>query len=71
MPVAYVGFHLKPVGFFDGNPALDMPRSTPACHTGNGHGHEHGDGDGHGHGAAGQAAARHDAGHDGSGQATQ
>ena len=37
MPVSYVGFMLKPVGFFDGNPALDMPRSTPACHTGDGH----------------------------------
>jgi primary-amine oxidase len=24
-PVAYVGFHLKPLGFFDGNPALDLP----------------------------------------------
>ncbi|MBA3411358.1 MAG: tyramine oxidase, partial [Geodermatophilaceae bacterium] len=33
MPVAYAGFHLKPVGFFDGNPALDMPPSTAA------HGH--------------------------------
>lgn len=32
MPVSRVGFHLKPVGFFDGNPALDLPRSTPACH---------------------------------------
>jgi len=29
MPVTRVGFHLKPVGFFDGNPALDLPRSTP------------------------------------------
>lgn len=29
MPVAHAGFHLKPVGFFDGNPALDMPRSAP------------------------------------------
>ena len=28
---------LKPVGFFDGNPALDMPRSPAACHTGDGH----------------------------------
>jgi primary-amine oxidase len=27
MPVSYVGFHLKPVGFFDGNPALDLPRA--------------------------------------------
>jgi primary-amine oxidase len=42
MPVSYAGFSLKPVGFFDGNPALDMPRSTPACHTGNGHGNGHG-----------------------------
>jgi primary-amine oxidase len=25
MPVETVGFHLKPVGFFDGNPALDVP----------------------------------------------
>jgi primary-amine oxidase len=33
MPCAYTGFHLKPIGFFDGNPALDMPRSTPACHA--------------------------------------
>ncbi len=32
MPVSTIGFHLKPVGFFDGNPALDMPRSAPACH---------------------------------------
>jgi len=32
MPVSRVGFHLKPVGFFDGNPALDLPRSAPACH---------------------------------------
>ncbi|HEX4701750.1 MAG TPA: primary-amine oxidase [Pseudonocardiaceae bacterium] len=26
MPVSCIGFHLKPVGFFDGNPALDLPR---------------------------------------------
>ncbi len=25
MPVSRVGFHLKPVGFFDGNPMLDLP----------------------------------------------
>jgi primary-amine oxidase len=31
MPVAYAGFRLLPVGFFDGNPALDMPRSAVAC----------------------------------------
>jgi primary-amine oxidase len=43
MPVTSIGFMLKPVGFFDGNPALDMPRSQ-ACHTGNG---QAGHGDGH------------------------
>ena len=26
MPVDYTGFVLKPVGFFDSNPALDVPR---------------------------------------------
>jgi primary-amine oxidase len=25
MPTAYIGFTLKPVGFFDSNPALDVP----------------------------------------------
>ena len=34
MPVSRVGFHLKPSGFFDGNPALDVPPSVPACHGG-------------------------------------
>ena len=33
MPVSRVGFHLKPAGFFDGNPALDLAPSTPACHS--------------------------------------
>lgn len=33
MPVSRVGFHLKPSGFFDGNPALDLPPSAPACHS--------------------------------------
>ncbi len=33
MPVARIGFELKPLGFFDGNPALDLPRpSSHACH---------------------------------------
>jgi primary-amine oxidase len=33
MPVEYTGFHLVPVGFFDANPALDVPPSTAAhCH---------------------------------------
>lgn len=34
MPVSYAGFLLQPVGFFDENPALDVPRSTPHA---NGH----------------------------------
>jgi primary-amine oxidase len=35
MPVAYIGFLLKPNGFFDQNPSNDVPPSTPhgkACH---------------------------------------
>jgi len=33
MPVTHIGFKLKPSGFFDANPALDMPRSVSAsCH---------------------------------------
>jgi primary-amine oxidase len=37
MPAASIGFHLKPVGFFDGNPALDLPESEH-CHTKGHHG---------------------------------
>lgn len=37
MPVAYIGFHLKPVGFFDGNPALDLPDSATAAEGGHCH----------------------------------
>ena len=36
MPVATIGFTLKPVGFFDRNPALDVPPPTAHhdhCHT--------------------------------------
>jgi primary-amine oxidase len=47
MPVTTTGFHLKPVGFFDGNPALDMPAEDAACH--------HAD-----HGAAGHDHGAHD-----------
>jgi primary-amine oxidase len=33
MPVDYAGFTLKPVGFFDRNPALDVPATTSThCH---------------------------------------
>jgi primary-amine oxidase len=35
MPVDYAGFTLKPVGFFDRNPTLDVPRGTSRhCHGG-------------------------------------
>jgi primary-amine oxidase len=30
MPVTPIGFMLKPAGFFDRNPALDVPRPTPS-----------------------------------------
>ena len=34
MPVQYIGFHLKPAGFFDRNPAFDVPPSRKsACCT--------------------------------------
>jgi primary-amine oxidase len=34
MPVDHTGFTLKPVGFFDRNPTLDVPRSGGAGHCG-------------------------------------
>ncbi|MHA5047835.1 primary-amine oxidase [Streptomyces sp. SD15] len=40
MPVDYTGFKLKPVGFFDRNPTLDVPPNTSAhtaCSTGSCH----------------------------------
>jgi primary-amine oxidase len=36
MPVEYAGFTLMPFGFFDRNPALDVPPSA-ACHEGGDH----------------------------------
>jgi primary-amine oxidase len=33
MPVDKIGFWLKPDGFFDGNPALDLPRGDASCHS--------------------------------------
>ena len=33
MPVEYAGFLLSPFGFFDRNPALDLPPSTNHCHN--------------------------------------
>jgi primary-amine oxidase len=39
MPVSHIGFKLKPAGFFDGNPALDLPPSEAHCaHHANGNG---------------------------------
>ena len=32
MPVERVGFELKPVGFFERSPALDVPAPRHACH---------------------------------------
>ena len=32
MPVEYTGFTLLPFGFFDRNPALDVPPSADHCH---------------------------------------
>ena len=38
MPVDMVSFWLKPFGFFDRNPALDVPRTPPEqCHNSGGH----------------------------------
>jgi primary-amine oxidase len=31
MPVASIGFHLKPDGFFDRSPAMDVPAPTLKC----------------------------------------
>jgi primary-amine oxidase len=38
MPVQYAGFHLQPSGFFDGNPALDVPVADNCPHDGDGQG---------------------------------
>jgi primary-amine oxidase len=49
MPVETIGFALKPVGFFERNPALDVPPSEPRdCHPrGDDGGHPRGDAGGH------------------------
>jgi primary-amine oxidase len=39
MPVGYAGFQLKPVGFFVGSPALDVPATSPNGHSGTAHCH--------------------------------
>jgi primary-amine oxidase len=36
MPVDHIGFILKPDGFFDGNPALDLPRPAAGDHCAHG-----------------------------------
>ncbi|MEV4974760.1 primary-amine oxidase [Streptomyces scopuliridis] len=40
MPVDYAGFKLKPAGFFDRNPTLDVPPSAAASHCCGDNGHE-------------------------------
>ncbi|WP_158297080.1 hypothetical protein [Zhihengliuella sp. ISTPL4] len=40
MPVDYAGFWLKPYGFLDANPAIDIPESSQA----HGHSNEAADG---------------------------
>lgn len=50
MPVARVGFELKPWGFFDQSPALDVPPSQPGG-GGSCHAHAQSEAAGHGHDA--------------------
>jgi primary-amine oxidase len=45
MPVDYTGFTLKPFGFFDRNPTLDVP-ATQACHSRGDEAGKDADGDG-------------------------
>jgi len=54
MPVDTAGFVLKPDGFFDRNPTLDVPATGGGAHCAPGHGvgsADHGAHHGHGHGA--------------------
>lgn len=48
MPADTVSFWIKPFGFFDRNPTLDVAPSEAACHPVGGHEHEHHGGE-HGH----------------------
>ncbi|KQP02033.1 tyramine oxidase [Leifsonia sp. Leaf264] len=57
MPVDYAKFTLKPVGFFDRNPALNVPAPQPGGHTADAHGTAAA------HGAHGSAGAACSCGH--------
>jgi primary-amine oxidase len=57
MPVDHTGFTLKPVGFFDRNPALDVPATRSAhCHDGSHTGSHTGSGGDEVHGPAKERA---------------
>ncbi len=58
MPVARVGFMIKPAGFFDHNPANDLPAPTPA-HAGAASCGCHGDSAGSGSASAGGCGCGH------------
>ncbi len=64
MPVESAGFTLKPVGFFKGNPGIDIPYQPNAasklcCGPANGQANGHADGQANGHSANGSSVNGH------------